>query len=136
MTAAHAYIIKDERVLLGKRLKQDEHVGKWATFGGIIKKDETPQEALYRELQEELGIEIIDPEYVDIFEDESGHEIQFFVIRNWSGQPRNLKEHSEINWFDYSEISKISMVSYVRDIMHKYLEKDKADKLHTPKDYD
>lgn len=128
LTAAHAYIIKDKRVLLGKRLKQDEHVGKWATFGGIIKKGETPQEALYRELQEELGIEIINPEYVDKSEDKSGHEIQFFIIRNWKGQPKNLKEHSEIKWFDYSEIPRIPMVNYVRDIMHKYLEKDKAKK--------
>lgn len=87
-------------------------------------------------MEEELSIEVIDLECVDVSEDESGHEIQFFIVRNWSGQPRNLKEHSEIKWFDYSEIPRIPMVSYVRDIMRKYLEKDKVKESHMQTAYD
>lgn len=87
-------------------------------------------------MQEERGIEVIDPEYVDVSEDESGHEIQFFIVRNWNGQPRNLKEHSEIKWFELSEIPRIPMVNYVRDIMCKYLEKDKMKESHMQTAYD
>ena len=44
-------------VLLGKRTK-GSHMGYWEFPGGKIEPNETPEEALFRELQEELGIEI------------------------------------------------------------------------------
>lgn len=52
-----AVIEKDGRVLLAKRRQGDILAGKWEFPGGKIDPGETPEEALKRELQEELGIE-------------------------------------------------------------------------------
>ena len=46
-------------VLLGKRMKGKNLKGYWEFPGGKIELNETPEEALFREFQEELGIEIV-----------------------------------------------------------------------------
>ena len=45
-------------VLLGKRIKGKNLKGYWEFPGGKVEPNETPQEALNREFQEELGVEI------------------------------------------------------------------------------
>ena len=45
-------------VLLGKRIKGKSLKGYWEFPGGKIEPNETPEEALFREFQEELGVEI------------------------------------------------------------------------------
>lgn len=52
-----AVIEQDGKVLIAKRRKGDKLAGKWEFPGGKIDPGETPEEALKRELQEELGIE-------------------------------------------------------------------------------
>ena len=126
LTAVHAYIVRDGRVLLGRRLKRDPNRGKWATFGGIANEGETPREALRRELREELGIEVSDPRFFDTVEDEAGREVMFFIVRDWDGQPENLREHSEIGWFEYSQTTGIPMVGYVRDVLRRFLDGEGA----------
>lgn len=51
-------IVKNRRVLLVKRTKSKspEIVGMWNMPGGKIEGDETPEVALARELEEELGV--------------------------------------------------------------------------------
>ena len=60
---ARAIILKNKKILLGKRLKKGSLYGLWCTFGGYFKSDETPTQALKRELNEELGIEIVNPKF-------------------------------------------------------------------------
>lgn len=49
-----AYIIHDNKVLLIHHKKHS----KWLPPGGHIEENETPDEALHREIKEEIGIEI------------------------------------------------------------------------------
>ncbi len=49
-------IMKDGRVLIAKRRQGDRLGGKWEFPGGKIDAGESPQDALTRELREELGI--------------------------------------------------------------------------------
>ncbi len=45
----------DRRILIGQRRRDDTSPLKWEFPGGKVRSDEKPEEALARELQEELG---------------------------------------------------------------------------------
>jgi 8-oxo-dGTP pyrophosphatase MutT (NUDIX family) len=47
--------IKTKRVLLNLRADHKTHPSQWSLFGGMIENDETPKDALYRELTEEMS---------------------------------------------------------------------------------
>jgi 8-oxo-dGTP diphosphatase len=53
---AAALIDDDKRVLLAQRPEGKSLAGLWEFPGGKLEEDETPEEALVRELREELGI--------------------------------------------------------------------------------
>lgn len=50
---------RDGRLLIGQRQEGDRHALKWEFPGGKVEQGETPREALRREMQEELGIEVV-----------------------------------------------------------------------------
>ena len=50
-----AIIERDGKVLIGQRRRDDSHPLKWEFPGGKIEPGESPQEALQRELEEELA---------------------------------------------------------------------------------
>lgn len=54
---ACALVDADDRVLLAQRPPGKSMAGLWEFPGGKLEEDETPEEALIRELAEELGIE-------------------------------------------------------------------------------
>jgi 8-oxo-dGTP diphosphatase len=53
-----AVIIEDNKVLLTKRPEDKKHPGFWEFPGGKIDPGESPEEALHREIREELGVDI------------------------------------------------------------------------------
>lgn len=52
-----AIVIRENKVLLGKRSNNVPFTGFWEFPGGKLEKNETPQEAIVRELKEELNVE-------------------------------------------------------------------------------
>lgn len=56
LVAACALVDTDRRVLLAQRPADKPMAGLWEFPGGKIENGETPEDALIRELQEELGI--------------------------------------------------------------------------------
>lgn len=95
------------KILLGMK-KQGFGKGKWNGFGGKLKKGETIEQALKREVKEEAGIEIEDAEKIGSigFEFQGNPEIlevHFYKTNNFSGE---LKESREMlpKWFNVNEI--------------------------------
>ncbi len=54
---AAALIQRDGRLLVGQRRRGDAFALKWEFPGGKVRPEETPAQALLRELQEELGVD-------------------------------------------------------------------------------
>ncbi len=53
-----AILIKDNKILIAKRLAGDKLPHKWEFPGGKIETGETPEACLKREMHEEFGIEV------------------------------------------------------------------------------
>ena len=79
----------------------------WEFPGGKLAGGESPDNALRRELAEELGIEISSFEHFRYLEhDYPGMRvaIDFYVVRAWQGVPSGV-EGQELRWLKPSELS-------------------------------
>jgi 8-oxo-dGTP diphosphatase len=97
-----ALIDGDGRVLIAKRPEGKALAGLWEFPGGKIAAGETPEAALIRELNEELGIDVTASCLAPFTFASHGYEtfhllMPLYVCRKWRGTPRPL-EHPEIKW--------------------------------------
>ncbi len=119
-------ILKDGKVLLGERLKRDSFYGLWCTFGGAVEEGETLEQALKRELNEELGIEALNPKFLTMLKTTATDdvsetlELYYFLVREWKGEVVNRSEHSEIRWFSFDELEPLPMGEPGRKVIKKY----------------
>ncbi|PJD97629.1 MAG: DNA mismatch repair protein MutT [Parachlamydia sp.] len=94
-------VIKDQRVLLGKRLGSHGE-GDWAFPGGHLEFGETPAECAQRELLEEAGLTatrmISGPWTNDIFCGTKHYITLFMIVTEFTGEPRVLEPHKCENW--------------------------------------
>jgi 8-oxo-dGTP diphosphatase len=102
LVVACALIDPDGRVLIAQRPADKQMGGLWEFPGGKMEPGERPEEALIRELQEELGIEVkaaclapftfASHAYADF------HLLMpLYVCRRWEGVPQ-AKEHLALKW--------------------------------------
>ncbi|HBV87425.1 MAG TPA: 8-oxo-dGTP diphosphatase MutT [Desulfosporosinus sp.] len=101
-----AVIIKDKRVLIAQRTKDDKLAGKWEFPGGKIEPGETLQECLKREIKEELEVDI---DVLDFFGESiynyPGGTIKLMAYWcEWISGDFTLKVHSQIVWANRNEL--------------------------------
>lgn len=102
MVVAAALIDVDGRVLLSQRPEGKAMAGLWEFPGGKIEKGESPEAALIRELDEELGIDTkescLAPLTFASHDYEDFHLIlMLYACRRWWGVP-TPKENNPITW--------------------------------------
>jgi len=102
LAVAAALIDSDNRVLLAQRPAGKELGGLWEFPGGKIGPAETPEEALTRELKEELGIEVppacLAPLTFASYAYEKHHLLMpLYACRNWQGEPEP-QEGQRLAW--------------------------------------
>ncbi|MGF1444897.1 MAG: (deoxy)nucleoside triphosphate pyrophosphohydrolase [Pikeienuella sp.] len=90
LVAAVALIDADGRVLLAQRPQGKSMAGLWEFPGGKIEPGETPEHALIRELEEELGISTWESCLAPLTFASHGYEtfhllMPLFVCRKWTG---------------------------------------------------
>ncbi len=99
-------------VLLAERPIGKPWAGYWEFPGGKIEADETPEQALKRELKEELDIEVttLYPWLTRTFDYQAKYDtegrlespektvkLHFFIVVNWQGEPFGLEKQT-ISW--------------------------------------
>lgn len=98
--AAAVLMREDGLVLLASRPEGRGWAGWWEFPGGKIESGETPIEALRREIDEELGVEVIEafPWLVRTFDyPEKTVQLYFFIVRSWRGEPVG-REGQTLSW--------------------------------------
>jgi len=113
LVVAAALIDPDNRVLIAKRPPGKNMAGLWEFPGGKIDKNETPEDALCRELKEELSIEVAQTclaplAFASHTYDDFHLLMPLYVCRNWEGTiTRN--EHAEIAWVRANRLTNYDM---------------------------
>jgi len=102
-----AALYDGDRLLAARRSAPPELAGRWELPGGKVEPGETPEQALVRELREELGVEAepvarvpgewpLKPPYI----------LQAWTARLLPGSadPKPLQDHDELRWLTPAEI--------------------------------
>lgn len=98
--AAAVILRPDGSFLLGRRPPGGFYAGYWEFPGGKVEANETPHDALLRELHEELGI-TVETAYPWITREFSYEHAQvrlhFFRVLSWAGELQDL-QHDALEW--------------------------------------
>jgi 8-oxo-dGTP diphosphatase len=102
LVVACALIDADRRVLIAQRPPGKNLAGLWEFPGGKVEVGETPEAALIRELEEELGIStqtacLAPVSFASHSYDNVHLLMPLYACRKWQGQPQ-LREHTALKW--------------------------------------
>jgi 8-oxo-dGTP diphosphatase len=118
-----ALIRKGPKVLVGQRPMGNNLAGQWEFPGGKIERNESPEAALARELQEELGIE------AEIgalklasshFYGDTGIMILFYDVPYWKGEPKPV-HHMELRWVMPDELHQLPIPEANKKILDRII---------------
>ncbi len=128
LVAAVALVDIDGRVLIARRPEGKSMAGLWEFPGGKVDDGETPEEALIRELEEELGIDVAEnclaPLTFASHRYETFHLLMpLFVCRVWKGEA-TPREGQVLKWVRPMQLrdypmppADVPLVAMLRDLL-------------------
>lgn len=113
LVVACALVDEDGRVLLAKRPEGRDLAGLWEFPGGKVEPGERPEDALIRELAEELGIDVTEsclaPLTFASYTYETFHLLMpLYVCREWNGEMKAC-EGQELSWVRPNRLGPVDM---------------------------
>jgi 8-oxo-dGTP diphosphatase len=102
LVVAVALVDADDRVLIAQRPQGKAMAGLWEFPGGKLEPGERPEDALIRELREELGIEVRAPCLAPLSFASHAYEdfhllMPLFICRRWDGFVQS-REGQALKW--------------------------------------
>lgn len=128
LVAAAALVDRDNRVLIAQRPEGKPMAGLWEFPGGKVHAGETPEQALVRELEEELSIEVCDTCLAPFTFASHSYEdfhllMPLYLCRNWDGEIA-AREGQALKWVRAARLTDYAMpeadvplIPWLRDLL-------------------
>jgi 8-oxo-dGTP diphosphatase len=118
-----ALIVRNDEILICQRTKHQPLPLKWEFPGGKIEPNEGPEQALYRELEEELGIRATIGDKVKTIRHNYGKsnavELHFYFVETFEGEIVN-RIFNDVRWVKRTELPRFDFleadVGLVKDL--------------------
>lgn len=124
-------VIREGKILLEKR-KNDPGRGKWSVPGGIVELGENLERTVVREMLEETGLSVIEPEPIDVINqvtlDENSRVKYHFVIIDYlvklkGGTLKAASDAAELEWVAFEDVEKRDLTKSFRGFFEKNRER-------------
>ncbi len=126
----HTLILNDRgEILIIQRSKNDDILpGSWDIPGGTLEDGENLVVGAIREVKEETGLDISDPELffqksnIDIKKNKQFITLVFHAITSNKNIVLNPEDHEAYKWIKPSEVGTLEVVSYLPDCLRTFEE--------------
>jgi len=128
LVGAGGLILQDGKLLLIKRGAQPG-LGKWSIPGGLVELGENVQDAMVREVKEEVGLDVETIRLVDVFDsltlDEQGRIQYHFVVVNFlvcvvGGSLKISSDILDSKWVPLEEVEEYNLTRSFRIFFRKH----------------
>ncbi len=111
-----AILVKDGRLLLGLRSAgRASHPDVWDMIGGHVEAGECDEQAIIRELVEEIGVAATELALIETVDVEDTHRLAIFRVSGWTGEPAPCNsEHSRLGWFTPEEACALTRIASLK----------------------
>ena len=102
-----AILVKDNKIIIAKRGRNDLLANKWEFPGGKVEINETPEQCLKREMKEEFDIDVSVGEYLGssiYFYDHISIELMAYRTY-WENGEIDLKDHDDFKWISLEQLA-------------------------------
>lgn len=126
-----AVIVCNGKILLEKR-RSEPGKGKWSVPGGLVELGESTEQAVVREVKEETGLDVENPELIDVVNniilDENGEVKYHFVIVDYflklkGGDLNAADDAEELNWVALTEAENYNITKTLREFLKRNMDK-------------
>ncbi|MEU8568248.1 (deoxy)nucleoside triphosphate pyrophosphohydrolase [Streptomyces pathocidini] len=105
-------VLDGGRLLAARRSAPPELAGRWELPGGKLEPGETPEEALVRELREELGVEVRPIARIPgEWQLKPGYVLRVWTAHLLAGDPRPLEDHDALRWLTPSQVDEVDWLA-------------------------
>ncbi|KZN58203.1 hypothetical protein N473_05525 [Pseudoalteromonas luteoviolacea CPMOR-1] len=113
VNVAVGVIVKEDQYFVCKRSDEQHQGGLWEFPGGKVEKNESVEQALVRELAEEIGIEVKSSSHLLTIEHDYGDKAVRLVVHtvaDFTGEARGL-EGQPSQWVDLEKLKELAFPS-------------------------
>ena len=120
-------VLKEENVLLIRR-GRPPRLGEWSLPGGAQSVGETVQETARREVLEETGVSIQNPEFLEVVDsiikdDDGSVKFHYTLIDYWanweSGTPQGADDAQHAEWVPFHKLWKLELWTKTVEVIKK-----------------